>query len=443
MSVRRVIALVLALAVATMACAVPGLPTLPSADEIATIVAATLMAPEPFEPPAAVTPAPELPPTPVTPAPLRIAYTDAGNVWLLEEGGAPVQLTMGGGAHSVRISSDGQRIAYLWSSTPSDHVELRAVNADGSAATTLLSAAALDALYPLPGGVIGWQLWHFEFIPNTHTIAFTTTGIPEFIGLHRSDDLLTVDADSGALTTLLPPGSGGTFAIAPDGSRIAIASPNAIGLVDADGSSHRPDLITYPTIITYSEFLFSPPLVWAPDSSAVGVVIPSDDPLAPSPGGAVWRIPAAGGPAVMLSTLSGQLYFPQMSGGSLLSPDLARVVILRDTATPNIRQLILANADGTGEMVYVTDDVQWAGWAPDSLHFVYGAGSPTSLVLGQVGGAPAPIGSGTSLRWISATEFLYLTGSYGSWSLVRGGIGGASTTLVSPAGDFVAFDVNR
>jgi hypothetical protein len=443
MNVRRTTLLSLALAAAAMACAVPGLPTPPAAGEIATMVAATLAAVDPLSPGAGASATPEEPAPPPGPAPLRIVYLDAGNVWLLEEGAAPVQLTSGGGARSLRISSDGQRVAYLWSSTPDAHVELRAVRADGSGATTVLSAAALDALYPIPTGVIGWQLWHFEFIPGTHTVVFTTTGIPEFIGLHRADDLLAVDADSGALTTLLPPGSGGTFAIAPDGSRIAVASPNAIGLVDADGANHRPNLITYPTIITYSEFLFSPPMVWAPDSSAVGMVIPSEDPLAPAPGGAVWRIPAAGGPAVMLGTLTGQLYFPQMGGGSLLSPNLARVAILRDTATPNIRQLVLANADGSGETVYVTDDIQWAGWAPDSTHFVFGQGSPTGLTLGQVGGASAPIGSGTDLRWISPTEFLYLSGSYGAWSLVRGGIGAASTTLVSPAGDFTSFDVNR
>lgn len=440
---RRAILLSLSLAVASLACAVPGLPTPPSAGEIATMVAATLAAVDPLSPPAGATPATAEPEPPPAPAPLRIVYLDAGNVWLIEEGGAPVQLTAGGGARSLRISGDGQRVAYLWSSTPDSHPELRAVNADGSGATTVLSAAALDALYPLPPYVIGWQLWHFDFIPGTHTVVFTTTGIPEVIGLHRSDDLLAVDADSGALTTLLPPGSGGTFAIAPDGSRIAVASPTAIGLVDADGSNHSPNLITFPAIITYSEFQFSPPMVWAPDSSAVGVVVPSEDPLAPAPGGAAWRIPAAGGPAVMTATLSGQLYFPQMSGGSLLSPDLGRVAILRDTATPNIRQLVLANADGSGETIYVTDDVQWAGWAPDSTHFVFGLGSPTGLTLGQVGGPSAPIGSGMDLRWISSTEFLYLSGSFGAWSLVRGAIAGPTTTLASPAGDFTSFDVNR
>jgi hypothetical protein len=36
---------------------------------------------------------------------------------------------------------------------------------------------------------------------------------------------------------------------------------------------------------------------------------------------------------------------------------------------------------------------------------------------------------------------VYLSGSSGAWTLMRGSIGGPAVALASPAGDFVAFDL--
>jgi hypothetical protein len=62
------------------------------------------------------------------------------------------------------------------------------------------------------------------------------------------------------------------------------------------------------------------------------------------------------------------------------------------------------------------------------------------MMIGALGGAPVPLGPGTDFRWMNDTVFLYLAGSGGEWTLTRGSIGGSSEALVSPVGDFIAYD---
>ncbi len=63
---------------------------------------------------------------------LRIAYTSAGNVWLIEETDPPRQLSHTGHADRVLLSSDGALVAYVHNDFESDVVEFRVLNTDGS-----------------------------------------------------------------------------------------------------------------------------------------------------------------------------------------------------------------------------------------------------------------------------------------------------------------------
>lgn len=443
MSIRRSLPVALALSLAALACALPTGPATPSADDVATRVAATRTAEAPSGsaspegPHGLVTVEPTPSPEPVR----RIIYTDAGNIWRIDEGGSPVQVTTSGDALDVRISSDGHRIAYTYSDPAATHGGLRAVHADGSGEILLLSTAALDAFYPIHEGTVGTDIAVFDFIPGTHTLVFNTYAVPEFIGYIQHDDLWAIDVDAGTRTSLLPAGSGGDFVISPDGSLIAVVQPTSIGLIDSGGSNHRPDLVDYAQVITYSEFLYYALPVWSPDSSAFGAAIPSDDPLAPSPTGTAWRIPTDGSPAVPLGTIPGNVYLGFWRSASL-SPDLSRVAFTRQSTAPGRQDLYLASADGTGEVLIATGDIQWFGWAPDGTHCAYSASAPASLTIGQVGGGSLTVGPGSDLRWMTDSEFLYLAGSLGAWTLNRGTTAGGTTLLASPAGDFVSYDFN-
>lgn len=427
----------LSLALAALAC------SLPSAEEVgnvATAVAATLTAAAsgvtPPGPGATATFTAE-PPT-VTPPPpvLRIVYLDAGNVMLIEGGAPPVALTSSGDAEGIHMSDDGAKVVYTRRFSYDTAVGMRSVNVDGTGDLPLLALAYLNSLYPLPSFTIGIDVSSFAFIPGSHIVVFNTRAIPAEVGQHKFNDLLTVDADSGMVTTLLGPGAGGDFFVSPDGSRIAFSQPEAISLIDSDGTDLAAAIVPYTPVITYSEYQYYAEVAWAPDSSAAGSAIPSSDPLAPGASGAIWRLDADGATTTHLADIPGDFF----STHNVLSPDLGRVAFLRDTAVPNVRELILANADGTGESVYATGEITWLGWAPYSSHFTFSFGTPMDIRLGTPGGGPVPLATGIRLRWINATQFLYLSGSSGAWTLQRGEIGGAPVPLASPAGDSIAYD---
>lgn len=423
------------LVLAAIACSIPGLPTPPAGGG-----GPDGPTPDAHGPTEAAPPTDTLAPAPPADVPVsRIVYTDAGNIWVIEEDGTTVQITFDGGASDVFISSDGQRVAYVWRADPAAHGELRAVDADGSGgATVLLTAAQLDAFYPIAEGTVGTDLSQMAFIPGTHRLVFNTYLIPEFMGFTKHDDLWVIDTDTAVLTSLLPAGDGGDFVIAPDGSEMAVITPTSVGMINVDGTNHRPDLITFPWVITYSEFLFYPLAVWNPGSSMLGAVIPSEDPLVDTVSGSLWEIPADAGGASLSGTISGNFYFHFWQNPGL-SPDLSHTAFTRRTG-PDDEDLFLANPDGTGESLYATGDVDWEGWALDSAHFAYTFGTPPGLMIGAPGASPIPVGPGTDFRWVNETEFLYLAGSMGAWTLTRGTIGGPTVPLATPAGDFISYD---
>ena len=385
-------------------------------------------------------PASETPPSPPV---LKIVYIDAGNVWLIEGRNPPLQLTTSGFAEEVLISLDGMKVAFKRRLSTDDLADLRVVNTDGSGEEVLLSTDEMKALYPSTLESKGFEIAQMAFLPGTHDLIFNTYEAFAMIGVAMTDDLLRINTDNGDLTRLLTPNNGGRFSISPDGSRIVVIQPDRIHLVNPDGSGLATDLITYTPVITYSEFQYYAQPVWARDSNAVGFAIPSADPLDGSPSGDVWRIPQDGSATVKSATIPGDFYFSQVFSSSTLSAHLDRVAFIRETSTPNIRELYIAKPDGTAETLYDTGEIRWEGWAPDGIHFVYSLSDPMDLVMGSIGETPALLANGTDLSWLNSSDFLYLSGSIGSWTLQRGSIGMAPITLASPAGDFISYDFTR
>ena len=423
----------------------------PSPDAIATQVALTLTALTPaahasteIAPAAATAEVSAVEPTaaaPASPPVVRVAYTNGGNVWLVEGDAPPVQLTSSGSTESVRVSSDGEKVVFTRRPASDGPAELRVVNRDSSGETVIAASNTWSDLYPHPSLLYNdLNMNTIAFIPGTHRLLLNTRGIPEGPGSLKYDDLLVLDADTGSLTTLLAPGSGGDFLISPDGLKAALTGADSISLITTDGAFLRADAITFTPIITYSEYQYYPIGQWMPDSSAVGFALPSSDPLAADASGTIWRLPADGGPAVNLAAIAGGFFFTQ-STLPAVSPDLDWVAFLRETGTPNVRSLLLAHLDGSGETLYSTGGIHWSGWAPDAAHFAFGLDAPTNLQIGAPGASAASLAIGTKLRWANGTTYVYLSGSTGAWTLMRGSIGGPPVALASPAGEFVAFDV--
>jgi hypothetical protein len=382
---------------------------------------------------------PSITPT-APPSVLRIVYTDSGNVWLIEGAQPPLQLTHTGDTFQVLLSSDGMKVVFIRQIAPDTPSELRSINIDGGGEMLLMAPADFNALHA-DAMFLYNDIANIDFIPGTHFLMFNTRTIAEGPGLLKFNDLLKLDTDTGLLTTLFPAEMGGDFTLSPDGNQTVLTLPTSIGLVDSDGSNQVPNILPYDPVITYSEFQYYAQPVWKADSSAFGVAIPSSDPLAPLPSGTIWQVPSDGGPALEVGTIQGDFYFPQVFGAPLVSRNLNRVAFLRETASPNVYDLYLANADGSTQILYANGDIQWKGWAPDGIHFVYSFGGPFNLQLGVDGGAPSALGSCIDLRWVDEMMFLCLSGSISSWTLMQGEIGSGLSPIVSPIGDFVSFDM--
>jgi len=370
-----------------------------------------------------------------TPEPrnLRIAYTDGGNLWAFEIGSAPRQLTDRGGISEIRLSDDGEWIAYTIRDPAEDTAELHTIGFDGNNPQVLMDAAGFDALYPLEA-FLHFTLSNFDFIPGSHTLLINTRGVFEGPGLAKNDDLLAVDVETGRIRPLLAPGSGGDFTASPTGDSIAIVRPDSIGFVNADGSDLRPEVLTFRPVITYSEYFFYPLPVWS--GEAVVFPVPQEDPFFAEDSGTVWNIndvPQA------IAQPDGDLFAPQRQL-PIISPDGMHLAYLRTADEAGAQHLVIQRLDTGEENIYDTGSIQWKGWGPDSYLFSYTKGSGLDLYVGNLLSVSESLGSGAGLRWINASQYLYLSGAPGSWTLTLADKFGGTMPLAIPSGDFVVYD---
>ncbi len=366
---------------------------------------------------------------------LQIALVNAATDLLLwqETGPTLTPLVPAAGAIDARLSDDGTMIAYRKDIDYGEQ-ELWVVNTDGSNNRLLLSVDALAGLDPDALGVL---MYLYEWIPNTHTLAFNTVEYVEAPGLFLNDDLHFFDVDFNELTTQLTAGTGGNFVFSPDGKQYALIRQNfdtgfnTISLLNTDGTNIRNDVLTYPYVLTYSEANYYAQPVWAADSASLRVAIPPQDALG-EPGSftILWDIPTDGSPAVQLHEV-----VTQPLAGVQFSPDLSRIAYTR---LPNpddytTTELVLARADGSDETVFATGNFFFLTWAPDSIHFVYVNNDLQATFLGDTDGNSTALTSFPTvwnITWIDATRFLFTTQTDTGQQLHLATLGADSTVLL-------------
>lgn len=411
-------------------------PSLPMEDVIATSVAATIVAGG-GEVPTAEVPTEE--PVP-EPAPfLRIVFVKDGDVWYWEEGAAATQITALGDVVSVYLSSDGLVAAFVrqfdW-----NNEEIYAVNTDGTNVRALVTLADFSTMVSHPDAISAVP-YRIAWVPGTHTLAFNTRLTFEGPGLIVPDELRLVDADAVVLSVLMAPGTAGDFYYSPDGSQIALVNGTMISVVDANGGNRR-DLLTFPVVITYSEYTYYPPVNWSLDSSYLRASIPPHDPLAAPPEvTTIWHLPADGSPASTLTTLTPVPFFHD---NVHLSPDTGKIAWLGmvTPGAPPIVDLHIANADGSGDVIYNSGDRRFEAWSTDGEHFIFTEAGHYPKV-GRIGDPPLDLTGITlmlDVSWVDETRFLYLNRLSGSWELWLRELGTPGVLLASTIGDNIRYD---
>jgi hypothetical protein len=315
------------------------------------------------------------------------------------------------------------------------HSELWAAPADGSGEYALLDVSALGALDP---SALGTAVVQFEWVPGTHQLAFNTRQVFEGPGTALYNDLRLIDVTTGELSLLFPPGQGGMFYYSPDGSRLALVTPERIELVSADGSD-RAEALSFPKVITYSEYELYPVPSWSPDGQSLRVAIPPADPMAEPPQPTtLWLIEAGASPTAIQTGQVATLPFNFFT--TLFSPDHAHVAYVSVLGDPadNLWDLRLANANGSGARSIATRPlVSFLAWSPASDWFAFVTGQEQDTHVGSLSGEirTLPRSPGEwiqGLQWISSDQVLYAVGSHlpGEWRLMLATLGQAEILTI-------------
>ena len=293
--------------------------------------------PSPTAAPVIPTPAPTVKPTV-----LRVAYFGGGHVMQWTEGQGSRQLTDDTSTETIRISDDGQVIAYMGYSLDGIY-GIWAVNADGTNHRLL---AGKDYAQNLPPSQ--WPQ-SFDFAPASHTLYFMT----DRYDLHR------VNADSGSPGLVVGAGKGGFFNFSPDGQWMTLFHPNELVLARSDGSAAQ---VVYQWDPQAAVDTLGPAIIWAPDSAGFRM-IELTDPTGDPNNKTVWYFPINGNPVRQMSYTG--------SYGGNLSPD-GRTVVYVDSRHDPI-DVHIVTKDGK-DVIYSSFpgvyNTWFIGWAPDSRHFL-------------------------------------------------------------------------
>jgi len=381
-----------------------------------------------------------------TPAPIygpfvvHVAFVKDDNVWLWTEEQEAVPLTTTGGMEGVNISDDGAIVAFTRGG------ELWVVNRDGTGERPLVTTeefATMERREP----EFRVALHRYAWVGRTHILAFNTR-LDTGYGLVLNDDLHLVNADTGELTVLFPPGQGGEFTYSPDGSQVALATPGAIFLADADGGNLR-EAFTYTPVSTASEFQYYPEPVWSADSSSLRVAIAPPDPYVERPQTSIWALHTDGTPARLMGSI--EVARGSQPVFSAYLSQLAYVQLPEGDGPGDQGSVVLTDLTG-GEMIgdsttYYPEAHGIYGYAPDALRFAFltNPEQPRAM-LGQIGAEAVPaLGDAESIaidvRWIDADRYLLLaSSSAGGWDIILGEVGGSATYIATVGGPPPAYD---
>lgn len=409
----------------------------------------------------------EVPATPVPAGPTcAITYADfvldlasptnIGNVYCLSADGTPQVLASGNRPRDPRLSPDGTLIAFQME-VSEGITQLWVVSAAGGDARLLVGQDQIPSADPT---VTINSPQSYQWLAGTHTLVFDTrylpVGGPFGPGEYINADLWTVNADTNAVAPLLGPGTAGRFSVSPAGQTIAIARPEALDLLNADGSNYRQNVIVFPAILTYSEYAYKPFPQWMADGLFFEVSIPSPDPLAPDPHADLYRI-GVDGVVQPLTTIPANVVFGGAITPPLYSPNgqfMYYSVGLPDGTGDVMHQLeFLAEGGAADRSMGPTLGLRGWGWSPDSTYFAYSVtpdGVPgQGYVTGTTAESVQPFATGLTvmraLEWQDGTTLVFVAkiGPSATWSLYRQTLGGEPALLASGLTDQITLDVRN
>ena len=362
--------------------------------------------------------------------------------------GETEQLTDGDGITSIKISPDGQKVAFLQLLIGSNN-ELFVVNMDGTGLESVANSGDLSQ-EPVPGAdpensrrIVG----DFQWLSGSQRLAFNTQTIGTVgPGLQLNEDLYVVDLDGDVVLEHAPGTVGGTFDISNE-NQLVMATTTEVIRMELDGSN-RQELITFPAVPTYSEYAYYPEPRWLPQGNNAFVTISGPDPIFEDQIATYWQIPTTGS-AEELNTVDGNLLmdriYPSPQGNRT-----AYVRILSDPTNPP-QDLMVGNGQAGNLQTYGASAPQlvFYGWSADGESFLYRSQDESSIFryhVGRIGQAPLTTELPASqiainATWVTNATFIVAIGSGNNWQINSANLEGDEQLLVNISAGVVAFDV--
>lgn len=325
------------------------------------------------------------------PVGLSVAYFKDGQLMLWTEGSGSRPLAASNSSEKVRISDDGQLVAYVSrDSLGSD--EILGVDAGGANQRLLVGGDYMQNIQP------AGQMVSFDFAPGSHMLYFLT----DQYDLHRVDA-----AAGGSPASVFRAGKGGFFSFSPDGQWMALYHPNELVLAQSDGSDAQV-VFQYPEDFRYT--MIGPEIMWEPDSLGFHMVSASGAQGSPD-SMTVWFIPVDGDPVRQMSYAGPY--------GANLSPDGRVVVYLYFQHEPIDVHVVAEDGKDTTYSSYASTtyaNLNFMGWTPDSERFVLNLSDDGRFevpYLSAVGQEPIKMtdtDDAHAIKWLDADRFLFVAG---------------------------------
>ncbi len=290
----------------------------------------------------------------------KLAYLIAGNAWMMRGttgSRRPVVTTADLDGDVFSLSPDGEWLLY---SRKASTGEKDVINTLWVISTGDTAAQPIDLKVKNIKNYAGW-------VPGqTNTVAYSTVEPrPTAPGWQANNDLQTITfKPNGTLTPakeIISPNSGGlygwwgtTFAWSPDGTQLAYARPDGIGLVDLKNGAFLPRMPMTP-LQTHSDWAWVPGLMWGDEGKTLYTVNHSSGSNAgsveDSPVFNLTALPLTGGSMIALVQRSGMFAYPVTSpGGMQAGYSLAFLqAIFPDQSDTSHYRLVTMDQDGSNK----------------------------------------------------------------------------------------------
>lgn len=378
---------------------------------------------------------------------LLVAWAQAGNLLLWQQGDAFPRRVASGGVVRPYIAPDGQNVLFT-RGTNGVPETLWAVDFAGTA-ERLIVGGNRPQFYEPGQDIIGDIVWLEDVIFYFNTLQQDNFTYEPLHNLYRAN-LRTRE-----VSLILSAGDGGKPHISPDGTRIAVVYPGTYGVQDGVIRAMDPirqreprNLLFFVGVATGSEAPFYPPVRWLPDSSAVLTAIPDLDLVYSETASAqrvpqtvLWRLPYDRPiDREQIGTLRSSFF-----GLPRWSDDAGALTFLQRTPQSNRVSLIVADRVGGNQAAYYAGElgaVEQATWIEGTQRFYYTQGTAGTVFIGGPGVQTQRLALEAVLapHFVDANTYVYATAQEAGIALKAATVGENGQVIADVGATVPLFD---